>query len=307
MAHEADFGRAGPGQAKPEWDRYGEAMPAPAAPAAAPAAPAAAPAASLAAEPQSAPAPLPSGIERGKGLTRSLGLSPGAANKPAGEPAGFGFQPADSGAGVRGGQFGGMPGGADQSKRPAMTGRRLASPGASAAPVPPPAPRVVGATAPAKSVEEEKKPAPAAKRESLVALNEQSRVAESRDKQPQLKNMRGVAPGAAIDGQKVASAGAMPGASRGDGGSGGEKNGAARPAAPGPPPEPALTARAPEGRMAEALHDDMAAAKAPLGEVQNGSVPAQDDRKTTFAFKASAAGGISALRPAKQKTEKWLI
>ena len=44
----------------------------------------------------------------------------------------------------------------------------------------------------------------------------------------------------------------------------------------------------------------MAAAKAPLREVQNGGVPAQDDRKTQFAFKAPAAGG-NATAPSKGK------
>ena len=143
-------------------------------------------------------------------MSRSLGLSQGAADKPAGGAAGFGFQKADSGAGAREGQLGGMGGGADRSKQPAMNGRGFARAGGSAAPVAPPAPRAVVVTAPAKSVEQEKKPAPAEEREALVALHTRSRLDESRDRRPQLKNIKGAVQGAAIDSKKVAAAGAMP-------------------------------------------------------------------------------------------------
>ena len=123
-----------------DFDRYGDAGPAPAA---APLAPGAA---------GPAPKRLRAAAVRGEGVSRSFGLSQGAPNKPASEPAKFAFQEVDGAAGAGEGQFGGMGGGANGNKQVATAGRKLAEAGVSA-PATTPTPRFVTATGAQRSGE----------------------------------------------------------------------------------------------------------------------------------------------------------
>ncbi len=274
-------------QTNRDYDRFGEAAPAPAA----------APASPLAAAP--AAVPLSTADDRGEGVSRGFGLSRGAPNKPAAQPAEFAFQDVDAPAAARGGQLGSMGGGADRSKQPAMTGKKLAVAGGSA-PATPPAPRVVAAGA-QPSGEAAKRSAPAARREALVALRTQSRAMESRDSrgQPQPKNIKGAMRGAAPEDKKDAPAGAVPGATKAAEGFSREPQRGESSAAAVPAPMPADASRGQEARIAEGLHDGMAAGKAPLGELQKGSARGREG-EPDFAFKAPAAGAGGAP-PSKGK------
>ena len=274
-------GGAAKAKAKLEWDRFGEAAPGPATFGSAP--------------PASAPAPLPGADAGREGESRSLGLSQGAPKKLADEPEVVALQEMDTAAVARDGQREGMSGEADRSKQPTLDGRRFARAGESAPPMAPAA-RGVVATAPEKSIEREKQAAPTEGRDALLGMRTRGGLAESTDKRPQPKNMKGAAPGAAIDGPKVAAAGAMPEATRSEERSDREQGAPESPQASAAASTPASAAGGQKARMGAAgqpaLHDDMAAAKAPLGEVQNGAVIGQDDEKAhQFSFKAPQAGG----------------
>ncbi len=190
-------------QTNRDFARFGDAAPAPAA----------APLARRAAGP--VPKRSWAAADRGEGESRSFALGQGSPSKPAGEPANLAFQEVDAASVARGGQLGGMGGGANGNMQHGTAGRKIAGAGGSA-PATPAAPRVVTATGAQPSGEAAKKPAPAARPEALVALRTQSRGVESRDsrRQPQLKNIKGAVRSAAPEDKKDAPAGAVPGATK---------------------------------------------------------------------------------------------
>ena len=290
IALKAGGGGAAKAKAKPDWDRFGEAAPGPATFGAVPVA--------------SAPAPLPGADARGEGVSRSLGLIQGA-EKAGGRTGrcrtsrtgccgGYAKRSARGHVG-RGGREQTIHG----ERQDAREGERIRAADAAGS-------SGVVVAAPEKSIEGEKKEAQTAGRGALLAMRMRGGLAESTDKRPQQKNIKGAVPSAAIDGYEAARAGAMPEATRSEERLDREQRGrkARRPRRQPRRRHLLLVVRSrSRGWLRCASRRFMMTwrLRRPLGEVQNGAVNGQDDQKPEqFAFKApQAAGNATAPKQGK--------